>query len=290
MAEAKNSGHPARRNPEAQGQTATTPVERLQWLRQVQRDRSLTAIDSALAIVLQSFVNGKSGYAFPGNGTLAAELGVSERTIERRLAALIGAGHILQTKHRREPSRLYLLIQDPTDLSGQEQPKDRQECRVLTDQDPTNDAVRPDIPVVKTRQMTPSHIRKELSDKNSATELGAAASEARQSAPSSASSQAAGVDRLGVDASEIKNSPQLPDSSPSPAGSLTRLTARSPAEVEPFKGSEMARFESLDPGPAYEGLSLWRGRLWPDAQAPDETGLNEAGSQLCSCLGRNEQV
>ncbi len=31
-------------------------------------------------------------------------------------------------------------------------------------------------------------------------------------------------------------------------------------------------------------------RLWPPSQDEDETGLDEAGSQLCSCLGRNEQV
>jgi hypothetical protein len=41
-------------------------------------------------------------------------------------------------------------------------------------------------------------------------------------------------------------------------------------------------------GREFHGVSLWRGRLWLDAQASGETGLDEAASQLCCCLSRNE--
>jgi hypothetical protein len=81
---------------------------------------------------------------------------------------------------------------------------------------------------------------------------GAVAAEARHSAPSTAPSQGAVVERLGV-TSEAQESPRRIDSLPSPAGSLSRLPARSPAEEGPFSGSEAARYESLDPGPAYVG-------------------------------------
>jgi len=40
----------------------------------------------------------------------------------------------------------------------------------------------------------------------------------------------------------------------------------------------------------FHGVSPRRGRRWSSSKNEDETGLSEAGSQLCSCLIRNEQV
>jgi len=46
--------------------------------------------------------------------------------------------------------------------------------------------------------------------------------------------------------------------------------------------SDMSFFEKS--GGEFHRVSLWRGRLWPWAQAQDETGLCEAGIQQQSCL------
>jgi hypothetical protein len=242
--------------------TAVTPVERLQWLRQVQCDQTIGTDCCDLAIALQSFVNSQTGGAFPGKARLAAEIRAATRTVERKIGALIAAGHV-----RREGDSLVLVLLTEAEAATKmsRQGSDDSDKIVdnpqpvatklshLTEAGQKSDS---DKNVAEERQNCRGFATKlSLAYKegtqrsNSAIELSAVEAGACAPAPPS---QGVVVERLGV-ASEVQESPPRADSRPSSAGSLSRLPARSPAEEGTSHGSEAARFESLDPGPAYEG-------------------------------------
>lgn len=71
------------------------------WLEQVKLDRELTPTAVLTALALLKFFNHKSGEAWPSNATLAVELGVDRRTIQRALALLVERRHLTVIGSRR---------------------------------------------------------------------------------------------------------------------------------------------------------------------------------------------
>jgi hypothetical protein len=250
MANAKDS-RSAPASKRVGSRTAVTPVERLQWLRQVQRDQMIGTDCCDLAIALQSFVNSHTGGAFPGKARLAEEIRAATRTVERKIGALIAAGHV----HREGDSLVLVLLTEAESATKMSQAQaveatkmsQRTEIGQASDSDKIVADERQNCRGFATKMSLTYKERTQRS--NSAIELSAGEAGACAPAPPS---QGAVVERLGV-ATEGQESPYRTDSLPSPAGSLSRLTARSPAEEGTSHGSEAARYESLDPGPAYEG-------------------------------------
>lgn len=64
------------------------------WLEAVARDANLRASASRLAIVLSGFINRETGDAWPSIGRLAAELGMSERGVQKAVEALVEREHL----------------------------------------------------------------------------------------------------------------------------------------------------------------------------------------------------
>ena len=74
--------------------------DRFAWLDQVLADRDIPEPAFRVAYALSSFVNRKSGAAWPSHATLAQKTGLGESTVRRHLATLHTAGHLAVELHR----------------------------------------------------------------------------------------------------------------------------------------------------------------------------------------------
>ena len=74
--------------------------DRFAWLDQVLADRAIPEPAFRVAYALSSFVNRKSGAAWPSHATLAQKTGLGESTVRRHLATLHTAGHLAVELHR----------------------------------------------------------------------------------------------------------------------------------------------------------------------------------------------
>ena len=227
---------------------AVGPVARNEWMVQVLRDHNLRPVDLKIAVALQSYVNTKDGFAFPKHLTLAADTGVTTRTIQLRLPVLIERGHVHQRRRGPQSSNYFLVLKEPNDASVHDDKEpndasvhgsdrhsdisDRTESTFAKNRIPVREEPNFRVPPYKEGTLRP----------NSATELGAVAA-ARLRAP--AAPARATIEIRESPAREPSNDP-----SPSPAGSLTRLEARSPAgeDSERREPLILAGYESLHAG------------------------------------------
>jgi hypothetical protein len=74
--------------------------DRFAWLDQVLADRVIPDPAFRVAYALSSFVNRKSGAAWPSHATLAQKTGLGESTVRRHLVTLHSAGHLAVELHR----------------------------------------------------------------------------------------------------------------------------------------------------------------------------------------------
>ena len=223
-------------------------VARNEWMVQVLRDHNLRPVDLKIAVALQSYVNTKDGFAFPKHLTLAADTGVTTRTIQLRLPVLIERGHVHQRRRGPQSSNYFLVLKEPNAASVHDDKEpndasvhgsdrhsdisDRTESTFAKNRIPVREEPNFRVPPYKEGTLRP----------NSATELGAVAA-ARLRAP--AAPARATIEIRESPAREPSNDP-----SPSPAGSLTRLEARSPAgeDSERREPLILAGYESLHAG------------------------------------------
>lgn len=209
-------------------ETAVGPVARLQWLEQVQADPRLGDADLAIAVSLVAFVNSGKGYAFAGHSAVAERARVDERTARRHIAKLIGAGHVLQIRRGRVPAALFLVLFDRTTGVRSNEAFDRTVQSPSTGQRQNSNGAKSVSCVAITRRI------------NSAT---GAVAPARPRAP------------------DAPSPCEIPES---PAGSLSRLPALSPAELDHSARRDeddgasppIERFEVLNPGPGEDDVPL----------------------------------
>lgn len=91
---------------------------RLEWCDRVIRDRRLSTGTFETGYLISGLVNRQKGYAYPGLKSLAATLGVSERTVRRQIEELVRYGYL--TKKRRgdgETNGYWLQHSDRTEMS-----------------------------------------------------------------------------------------------------------------------------------------------------------------------------
>jgi DNA-binding MarR family transcriptional regulator len=244
MADDKDSDTNRRGARLSKEEAATTRKAQDAWLRRASQDARLTPAAFRVAYALIGYVDWKTlGGAFPEQATIAANVHLAERTVRDSLKSLEAAGYI-SSQRRYNKSNIYSIITnaEPEKFAG---------LPCGPDNGRTGGGHRQNLPV-KPAKFAGQGGKKQPTNENQYLDcLNEGAGEAGACAPAPPS-QGAVVERLGV-ATDGQESPSQPDSLPSSAGSLSRLTARSPAEEETFHGSEAARYESLDPGPAYEG-------------------------------------
>ena len=89
---------------------AASPLERLQWLGQVQNDRGLSDVHVSLALMLARHVNAKEGYTWKGSGVFSRLLEIERRAYAYRLSHLVERGHVIVKRQGRHPAAIYLQI------------------------------------------------------------------------------------------------------------------------------------------------------------------------------------
>jgi hypothetical protein len=152
--------------------------ERLAWLEQVAADGTLPALAARLAIVLCArYFNRASRTAWPAIATLAGDLGMAPRSIQRIVAAMsprhlsveAGGGRSATNTYRwridgaetasnRPP---FSEPQTPTEMSPFRHPKPRQECQGIETETLTKLSRNPDKIVQKTlTKLSPESLRR----------------------------------------------------------------------------------------------------------------------------------
>jgi hypothetical protein len=124
--EATSMTRPERTHDEAapqaqQGRPASDKFarRRFDWLDKLAREPRLPHLAFRLAYVISGFVNRDSGDAWPGQGRLASEIGVDERTIRNNINRLVELGHLEVTAARgRGNTNRYRPAWAPTDDDG----------------------------------------------------------------------------------------------------------------------------------------------------------------------------
>lgn len=230
---------------------AVGPVARIEWLYQVQDDPSIEHAALSVALAVTRFVNRKEGRAYPGLAALGKALNMSERAVRGHLSALIKSGHVLQVQRARKPALLYLLVNDRKASLRSSSLNDRNVTGQLSENLTGNSAAtltnacqnfrpedgRRDDRKVSVAMTGKSHnLNEPNSDTyedrtrriNSGTELGAAGGAPQARSPSS----------WGADRSIVGIPATLNHSASHSAGSLSRLTARSPASEEAAANSQ----------------------------------------------------
>jgi hypothetical protein len=261
---------------------AVGPVARNQWLVQIMRDHDLRPVDLKIAVALQSYVNIKDGFAFPKHLTLAADTGVTRRTIQLRLPVLIESGHVHQRRRGPKSSNYFLVLKEPNAASvhDDKEPnaasvhgtvKNRsamRNCHSDISDKTESSFAKNRIPVREEPNFCVPPYKEGTLRANSATELGAVAA-ARSRAPAAPA-------RATSQIQEYPARETLEDSSTPSAGSLTRLEARSPAGED----SERREPPCLD---GYESLNAGHDPDddWHDDAGDDERRLPEVRPDYC---------
>ncbi len=91
------------------GRTNLDKDFRLTWLRQVACDRRLVGQAPRVAVAICEHVD-KTLTAAPKHEVLAAELGVTDRTVRAAIAALVARGHLEVTKRYGAPNAYRLIV------------------------------------------------------------------------------------------------------------------------------------------------------------------------------------
>jgi hypothetical protein len=91
------------------------------WLRQIAADcKALPSAAAYVAIALTKYFSRKrGGLAWMSQETLAGDLGVSEVTVRRALAALVDRGHLVAKRRGREETNTYRLVLKNSEADGQ---------------------------------------------------------------------------------------------------------------------------------------------------------------------------
>ena len=136
-------------------------AEKFQWLEQITFDKHADSRGDAARVgfAISTFVNRKSGEAWPGLHHLADILGTNEKTVRRGIEWLEKHGHMTTKRGGKgHPTRYTLTLHDRTELStretelvdnivpltGQNCPDDRTELSILGGQKcPTNPLSEP---------------------------------------------------------------------------------------------------------------------------------------------------
>lgn len=122
-----------------------SPLERIQWLSTLQADRNVSPAALRVAIALVSRVNGETGQLNPTLITLAKDVGMSDRSVERAVSELQELRYISVTKAGRY-NHYVLVIPDRTDGST----PDKTDGYSM--QHPSELTLTPDRTVADTRQ------------------------------------------------------------------------------------------------------------------------------------------
>lgn len=94
--------------------------DQFNWLRQVAFDNDLAPIASRIAITLTKYFNRKNGgWTFMRQNTVAAELGISVRTVNDTLNHMTARGHLLSDRRGVMKTNRYHLALKPTDSDTQ---------------------------------------------------------------------------------------------------------------------------------------------------------------------------
>jgi DNA-binding transcriptional ArsR family regulator len=83
---------------------------RLTWLRQLAADRRLAGYAPRVGIAISDIVDPTTLTAQPKQAAIAAQLGITDRTVRAALAALTERGHLEVTKRYGGPNAYRLLI------------------------------------------------------------------------------------------------------------------------------------------------------------------------------------
>lgn len=87
-------------------------IDRLNWLVAVCKDANLPPNASRVATMIASYLNSRTGKAWPSQATLADQLGMSKDTVRRCVAALVEAGHLdAETGDGRGHATVYRLAE-----------------------------------------------------------------------------------------------------------------------------------------------------------------------------------
>jgi len=89
---------------------AKSPLERLNWLAQVQGDSLMTETDVATAVILARFIHSKAGFAARSGEVFARLLKISRRAWVERVGRLASRGHVLVRRQQRLPARIYAIL------------------------------------------------------------------------------------------------------------------------------------------------------------------------------------
>lgn len=137
-------------------------VERANWLTAIAFDCSLPVSATRIAVALASYMNGKTGKAWPRQARLAADLGLGVEAIRRAVVALVAAGYLLAEAGRGSGrSTVYRMALNPSKTRGHE------DCEPLEIEEE-----KPSKTGVKTpREYAPNSIEKNLTNRNSYSPL-----------------------------------------------------------------------------------------------------------------------
>jgi hypothetical protein len=132
------------------------------WQKQIHTDQAtipnakpISALDFRLAYAIIQYTNKNSRKAWPFQETLAADLGVTDRTVRNGIANLVKRGHLTVTLRGRDDSAIYeMIIQDRKCASGHDEPRPETDFRSKP-QDRKSGAARPEKSRPKTGSTFP---------------------------------------------------------------------------------------------------------------------------------------
>ena len=106
---------------------AASAAFKLEWQKQMMRDHSIPMAQRALGAHLFNYAEGDGTGVYPGRARLCAELGISESTVDRALAALRNAGWIVRERRGSNTGRanmadVYRLAISETAVLGTYEP------------------------------------------------------------------------------------------------------------------------------------------------------------------------
>ncbi|PZF76410.1 hypothetical protein DK847_14645 [Aestuariivirga litoralis] len=143
----------------------TFTKDRLQWLDAICAHADLDGAAFKLAYRISGHINRRTGDAWPSLGHLANVMGMNERSVRRRVDALVVRGFLSKTRGGDgRPNRYRMLLSDRTPMS--EQDEGRPDTDVHSDiSDRTFETARPDIPVTQTgHQCPPNSLKNSLKE------------------------------------------------------------------------------------------------------------------------------
>jgi hypothetical protein len=133
------------------------------WFKQIHADQAIipnakpiSALDFRLAYAITQYIDKFSRKAWPFQETLAADLGVTDRTVRNGIANLVKRGHLTVTMRGRDQSAIYqMILQDRKSTSGHDEARPETDFRSKP-QDRKSGAARPEKSRRKTGSTLPT--------------------------------------------------------------------------------------------------------------------------------------